>query len=52
MVTQLVYNLSSLGTSQHVNKYKQFFRQIYKTTQVHQTITGKQNLQFHTKTYP
>jgi len=33
-------------------QYKQFFRQIYKTTQVHQTITGKHILQFHTKTYP
>ena len=40
---------SSLGPSKHVNIHIH----IYKTTQVHQTITGKHNLHFHTKkTYP
>ena len=28
---------------------QQLFIHIYKTTQVHQTITGKHNLHFHTK---
>jgi len=37
--------MSSLGPSKHVNIHIH----IYKTTQVHQTITGKHNLHFHTK---
>ena len=40
------------GAIQTCKQIQQLFIHIYKTTQVHQTNTGKHNLHFHTKTYP
>ena len=40
------------GAIQTCKQIQQFSIHIYKTTQVHQTNTGKHNLHFHTKTYP
>jgi len=37
------------GVIQTCKQIQQVFIDIYKTTQVHQTITGKHNLHFHTK---
>jgi len=39
------------GAIQTCKQIQQLFIHIYKTTQVHLTITGKHNLHFHTKTY-
>jgi len=39
------------GAIQTCKQIQQLFIHIYKTTQVHQTNTGKHNLHFHTKTY-
>ena len=37
------------GATQTWKQIQQLFIYIYKTKQVHQTITGKHNLHFHTK---
>ena len=47
MVTQKVYNLSSLGPSKHVNNTTMFHTYIQNNTC--SSDTGKHNLHFHTK---
>jgi len=37
------------GAIQTCKQIQELFIHIYKTTQVHRTITGKHNLHFHTK---